>query len=793
MAEPVRFTGNSEDLYPRLEDLHSRLGDVVPVSFAPSFEWKPLIFKTVFAVWIGGMVVSIFLAVTGYVRFLLLLRKTVPASDDFAGPWRRLLEEHGIDARTIPMLVSNGGHDLGPALVRTIRGYRLVIPHELWSELSESGRCGILKHEREHFRRHDVWKSFIVRILALPHWFNPMAHLAVHRFEEAAELLCDRAAFECRREGAQQRVAVEFAETLLLLHENAPTQFVVRQSIFGRGLKHRVACLLHENQNERVSTMKKIFLITGTVVVLAVFLFRIEFVEKTVAQASESKKETAPVHSGEMVELRLKVVDQEKNPMPDSQVELYYGSNQQYTCRFETGPDGIGVTKIPVAAATQETQGAVRCPGKGMASGFSLWDFPKDWNPSKPLESTVSVWKRNRIFTGMVVDAEGKPVAGAVVGSSFDPPLVLAETDEKGRFEYYDYENPIESLFAFKDGVGGAAICPDYDDPKDKWKAMNPEGREEWKKREKHNNGPFTLQLSKGEAISVRVVDPEGNPVEGVWVAPTSFSTDYRYTKEVRGWNTWWMTSRLNKKTDRNGTARFDSLPTEGYDMVCFDAFGDDPRIEKESKSNHFGSGNAVWRKHTKNNDIVVSLPKQVMVEGSVRTADGSPPPTRMQISVIGSSGWSSCGPWTDYAGNFSFPVKANEAISVQPISDFRNSPNIGVAKARLNVPVGSGRAPAPRFDFVLGEGTRVFGTISKDGEKTDSGKTYVNIFDAAYDKKDGDLEMSRLFVLCDIDEKGEYEARLPDGVYRFEVNREKIPGTLEIKGETEKRFDLKL
>ncbi len=241
------------------------------------FEWNSLIFKTVFAVWLGGIIITIFFAAIGYVRILLLLRNTVTAGDALSKPWKVLLTEHGINEEKIPMVLSK---NLGPALIRTVYGYRLVVPRELWSELSEAGRSGILKHEREHFRRRDVWKSFFVRILALPHWFNPMAHLAVHRFEEAAEVLCDRAAFSGQREEIS-----EFARILLLLHENAPTHFVARQSIFGRGLKHRVACLLHENQFAKgVSTMRKILLITGAVALFAACLFRVEFIEQTVAQ-----------------------------------------------------------------------------------------------------------------------------------------------------------------------------------------------------------------------------------------------------------------------------------------------------------------------------------------------------------------------------------------------------------------------------------------------------------------------------------------------------------------------------
>ncbi|MCL2745351.1 MAG: M56 family metallopeptidase, partial [Planctomycetaceae bacterium] len=418
--------------------------------------------------WLTGMLTMTFLAATGYIRILLSLRKAKPADDDdtVAGSlvWKKLLTEHGIAPKTVPMVLSQ---NLGPALILTPLGYRLAVHEELWSELSETGRLGILKHELAHFRRRDFWKSLFVRILTLPHWFNPVAHYAANRFDELAEQLCDREAFSGKQEDTS-----EFARILLLLHENAPTHFVVRQSFFGRNLKRRIALLTENPLTERKFTMRKTLLVLGTAVILFAALFRFEFVAPAKEPGTFNPGAYAPgtlvaSESPEQIELRLTVTDEEKRPLAGAQVELIYGADNLYSLRFETGADGVGITKIPVAAANTATQGWVRCREKGMTSNFSLWNIPKDWEPSKPLEMSIPVYKRTRVLTGTVVDSDDKPVAGAWVGDSFEK--FFSQTDAEGKFEYYFSNRPMETLFAFKEGVGGAAISPDYENHADQW------------------------------------------------------------------------------------------------------------------------------------------------------------------------------------------------------------------------------------------------------------------------------------------------------------------------------------
>ncbi len=365
-----------------------------------------------FLVWIGGMVASVLFSLVRYLWILKRLAHAESADETLAGPWKSLLAEQGIDSSAIPILVSK---NLGPALIRTIRGYRLVVPRDLWSELSESGRVGILRHELAHFRRHDVWKSFFVRILGLPHWFNPVAHYAAARFDEAAEQLCDREAFSRQREGIQ-----EFARILLLLHENAPTHFVVRQSIFGRDLKRRVACLLQNSTETKVSLMKKTLLISGTLAMLLFTLVRFEFVPFTpFSRASLTPAEEMPQTPNEPPvpdRVEITVVDDNHEPMKDVLLKVRLNGDKK---EFQTDANGKVVVDTKPYENVDRGWFVFTAYAKDRVTTQWSWLLNKEQPVVIPATFTIRL-EPGFTIGGAVVDEQGQPVSGAKVVPSYD-------------------------------------------------------------------------------------------------------------------------------------------------------------------------------------------------------------------------------------------------------------------------------------------------------------------------------------------------------------------------------------
>jgi hypothetical protein len=151
---------------------------------------------------------------------------------------------------------------LGPALCLIPGGYRLLVPQSVWQRLSAQQRRAILRHELAHYVRGDLWKSFLARLLAWPQWFNPLAWLAVRRFEEAAEWACDDAVV-----AALGEARFDYLRALLELGQSNFSTPTLHAAIHGGSLQCRVRRLLSPTGKD--SVMKKLVVIAAALALAA--------------------------------------------------------------------------------------------------------------------------------------------------------------------------------------------------------------------------------------------------------------------------------------------------------------------------------------------------------------------------------------------------------------------------------------------------------------------------------------------------------------------------------------------
>jgi beta-lactamase regulating signal transducer with metallopeptidase domain len=216
--------------------------------------------------WTAGMIMLAARWAWSYVAFVTGLPRPLSPADEWVAELRDVCEELGLP-RQIPLHVTER---LGPALCLASGGYRLLVPQGPWGRFSTQQRRSILRHELAHYVRGDLWKSLLARLLAWPQWFNPLAWLAIRRFEEAAECACDDAVVT-----AEPEDAFDYLRALLELGTNDSSTSTLQAAVQGGSLQRRVRRLLSPTGED--SAIKKLIVIAAALSVAAGGFARIQF------------------------------------------------------------------------------------------------------------------------------------------------------------------------------------------------------------------------------------------------------------------------------------------------------------------------------------------------------------------------------------------------------------------------------------------------------------------------------------------------------------------------------------
>lgn len=196
-----------------------------------------------------------------------LMGTAVPARDAWQSQMDDVLRRFELK-KSVPLLVHPSA---GPLLARSLCGFRVLVPRDVWAGLSAQQREAVLMHELAHLQRGDVWKSLIMRSVAAVHWFNPCAWWAVTKFDEAAEWDCDR-----RVRAHSESMAADLAGALLQVSQPSSLIRLGVSSARGRRVGDRIRRLVGEPMEE--SQMKKFFAVAVTLLVLAIGTVQIRLV-----------------------------------------------------------------------------------------------------------------------------------------------------------------------------------------------------------------------------------------------------------------------------------------------------------------------------------------------------------------------------------------------------------------------------------------------------------------------------------------------------------------------------------
>jgi uncharacterized protein YoxC len=212
-------------------------------------------------------------------KFVRTLSTCAVPRDAWRAEWARLLEQYRV-GREIRLWVTRCE---GPMLCRLRQGPTVLVPGDLWQALSASARRLILRHELAHYLRGDLWKSLLVRVLALPQWFHPGAWWAVRMFDQCGERLCD----ELAASGPAERI--DYARALAQLAAWRLPVHAVGSCAHSHPLVSRVRFLLTSPKKEN-GIMRSALLLSVAAVLFVAGAVRVQLVAKDVTYTKESAK-----------------------------------------------------------------------------------------------------------------------------------------------------------------------------------------------------------------------------------------------------------------------------------------------------------------------------------------------------------------------------------------------------------------------------------------------------------------------------------------------------------------------
>jgi beta-lactamase regulating signal transducer with metallopeptidase domain len=164
------------------------------------------------AIWLAGaLTLSVFVAFQTIRLRRCLSRSVAPPEPALVDLLEQCRREFGV-ARRVQLLETDAV--ASPALCGLFRP-RLLLPPGLAGKFSPRELRCIFLHELAHIRRGDLWLNWLVTLLQVIHWFNPLLWLGFARLRADRELACDELALV----RAGESPSTVYGETIIRLLE----------------------------------------------------------------------------------------------------------------------------------------------------------------------------------------------------------------------------------------------------------------------------------------------------------------------------------------------------------------------------------------------------------------------------------------------------------------------------------------------------------------------------------------------------------------------------------------------
>lgn len=379
-------------------------------AFAPIAAWQLLALASS-AGWMAVVLVLTVRSLGGAIALVRLRREAVHADDSTCRLLDECREALGL-SRSVRLAIHPSV--ASPAVVGGFRPVVLVPPG--WTEWPEPDRRACLLHELAHLLRYDDWLKLVQEVLRVPFFFHPAVHWLLGRLDRERELLCDEAAV------AMGADPVEYARLLFslarrpgrLLAVGAPTARGCLPFLERRTVKIRIERLLEDDMKGSIRRPSAAgsFLLGGLAIVGALVLGGLRVHAKDdgarVSQSATAPQGQTPLakkaEAPAPVPIRGVVHDRDGHPVAGATVVLAPYDDDQHG-QHVLASDAQGRFAWTPPAGVQLLSLLVHKEGLA-AAGRLLPPGPEE--QQLRLDPIVP-------FSAVLVDSEGRPVAGASV------------------------------------------------------------------------------------------------------------------------------------------------------------------------------------------------------------------------------------------------------------------------------------------------------------------------------------------------------------------------------------------
>ncbi|MGL6193215.1 MAG: M56 family metallopeptidase [Thermoguttaceae bacterium] len=230
------------------------------------------------------------------------LQKSEPLTNETA--MRIYLEcRRKMQVKTWLVLVESPGL-YGPFLIRTIRP-TLLLPQGFAQKMSPQELQTVFLHELAHLKRWDTWTSWVMSLLLIVYWFNPLFWLAVRCMNDDKEEASDVLALETLGSGERPYYGQSLLDIVSKCVSPTKTPGLVGITENGQSLTRRISML------KQLGTWKYRYL------ALAVILLTPLFIATSTTAEDKAKPKTADEIKTEIKRLQEELQKTEQNENPN--------------------------------------------------------------------------------------------------------------------------------------------------------------------------------------------------------------------------------------------------------------------------------------------------------------------------------------------------------------------------------------------------------------------------------------------------------------------------------------------